>query len=137
VRAVLDTNVLLAGVFTRGVCERVLDICWDNALTITVVSSEFIVEEFADKTESKFGVPADEAAEAVAKLRHRVEIVNPDTVTADACRDPNDVPVLGTAVAGRADYLVTGDQDLLALRMFQGVSIVSPREFYDLICQKE
>jgi predicted nucleic acid-binding protein len=58
-------------------------------------------------------------------------------VAADACRDPDDLPVLGTSVAGQADYLVTGDQDLLTLRSFHGVAIVSPREFYEVIRDME
>jgi len=125
VRAVLDANVLLAGVFTRGVCERLLDICWENAPTIVIVCSEHILGEFADNAETKFGVPAEEVAESVDKLRYRVEIVEPS--------EADDLPVLGTAAAGNANYLVTGDRDLLVLKSFHGIPIVSPREFYDLV----
>ena len=132
-RAVLDANVLLAGVFTRGVCERLLDICWENAPAIAIVCSEHILGEFANNAETKFRVPAQEVAEALGRLRHRVETVEPSAVAADACRDAGDLPVLGTAVAGHADYLVTGDHDLLLLKSFQGIPIVSPREFYDRI----
>jgi len=137
VRAVLDANVLLAGVFTRGVCERVLDICWENAPAIVVVGSEHILGEFAENAEAKFGAPTAEVAEAVAKLRRRMEVVEPSAVAPDSCRDVNDLPVLGTAVAGNADYLVTGDGDLLLLKSFHGIAIVSPREFYDLIHARE
>ena len=132
-RAVLDTNVLLAGVFTRGVCERVLNICSTPAFDIVVVCSEHILGEFAANAETKFGVPAEEVSEAVDILRHRVELVVPDDVPIDACRDPEDLPVLGTATSGRADYLVTGDGDLLTLGAFHGIGVVSPREFYDRI----
>jgi predicted nucleic acid-binding protein len=48
-----------------------------------------------------------------------------------SCRDPDDLPVLGTAVAGGASVLVTGDEDLLTLHEFQGIVILSPREFHD------
>jgi predicted nucleic acid-binding protein len=41
--------------------------------------------------------------------------------------------VLGTAVAGQADYLVTGDKQLLELGNYQGIPILSPREFYDRV----
>ena len=132
-RAVLDSNVLLAGVFTRGVCERPLDVCWEKAPAIVVVCSEHILSEFSDNAETKFRVPVDEVAETVDKLRRRVEIVEPDEVALDACRDAVDLPVLGTATAGKADYLVTGDRDLMALKSFCGIPIVSPREFYDVL----
>lgn len=134
-KAVLDANVLLAGVFTHGVCERILDICWENAPAIVVVCSEHILSEFADNAETKFGVPAEEIADAVDKLRHRVELVEPSEVPMDACRDRDDLPVLGTAKAGNVDYLVTGDRDLLTLKSFHGIPIASPRDFYDLIRQ--
>jgi putative PIN family toxin of toxin-antitoxin system len=111
----------------------VLDICWESAPAIVAVSSEFIFNEFAEHAQSKFGVPVDTLREAVTKLRAHAEIVNPSDIAPDACRDSDDLPILGTAVAGHADYLVTGDQDLLALKSYLGIAIVSPREFYDLI----
>jgi uncharacterized protein len=133
VRVVLDTNVLLSAVFTRGICERVLDICWENSPAIVVICSELILREFAEHAHAKFGVPTDAVGEAVVKLRAHLEVVNPSEVAADACRDPDDLPVLGTVVAGHAHYLVTGDQDLLTLNSFLGIAIVSPRKFYELV----
>lgn len=132
-KAVLDANVLLAGVFTRGVCERVLDICWENAPAVGIVGSEHILREFAENAATKFGVPTAEAVGAVEELRHQIEIVEPNQVEPGACRDVDDLPILGTATAGKVDYLVTGDHDLLSLKSFHGIPIVSPREFYDLI----
>lgn len=132
-RVVLDADVLLSGVLTRGVCERVLDTCWDRAPGIVVVCSEHILREFADNAATKFGVPAEEVVEAVEKLRHRIELVGPSEVPISACRDQDDLPVLGTAMAGNAEYLVTGDGDLLTLKLFHDIPIVSPREFYNLI----
>jgi uncharacterized protein len=137
VRVVLDANVLLAGVFTRGVCERLLDVCWENAPAMVVVCSEHILGELGENAETKFGVPAVEVAETIEKLRHRMEVVEPSQVATDACRDADDLPVLGTAAAGNADYLVTGDRDLLTLQSFHGIPIVSPREFYDRVCTRQ
>lgn len=54
----------------------------------------------------------------------------PAGVDPAACRDPDDLPVLGAAVAGRADLLVTGDKDLLDLHRHEGIPIVTPRECY-------
>ena len=60
-------------------------------------------------------------------------MVAPAPVPADAISDTDDLPVLGTAVAALADYLVTGDAELLALSRFRGVAVVSPRAFHDHI----
>ena len=51
------------------------------------------------------------------------------------CRDPDDDKLLETAVMGEADCLVTGDRDLLVLSPFQGVPIVTPAVFLDLLKQ--
>jgi putative PIN family toxin of toxin-antitoxin system len=65
-------------------------------------------------------------------LRELAQLVEPAAVPDDACRDSDDLVVLGTAVAAGAEYLVTGDNDLLDLGEFQGVGIVTPRQFHDL-----
>jgi len=48
-----------------------------------------------------------------------------------ACRDPDDDWVLATAVAGEAEVIVTGDGDLLDLRSYRGIAILSPRAFLE------
>jgi putative PIN family toxin of toxin-antitoxin system len=63
-------------------------------------------------------------------LREVAEIVTPIAVAADACRDADDLPVLGTVLAAKADCLVTGDKDLLVLTPFSGHPILSPRQFW-------
>ncbi len=129
---VFDTNVLLAGVFTRGVCEALLDACVESEQH-TIILSEYILDEFASHAADKFGAPKQEIHRAVEIFRANCKIVHPEDVPADACRDADDLPILGTAQAGQADCLVTGDQDLLALREFHSVHIVSPRQLYDRI----
>jgi uncharacterized protein len=57
-------------------------------------------------------------------------MVSPVEVPSSACRDPNDLPVLGTAVAGRADVLITVDKDLLDLQDYSSVSIIRPGQFW-------
>jgi predicted nucleic acid-binding protein len=49
----------------------------------------------------------------------------------EACRDLDDLAVLGAAIAAEADMIVSGDSDLLVLKNFRGVLILSPREFLD------
>jgi putative PIN family toxin of toxin-antitoxin system len=129
VRVVFDTNVLLSGVFTRGLCEGLLDACF-GAEDHEVVASEHILREFVHHAAETFGVPAKELKLAVASLRDHLELVEPAEVAADACRDADDLPVLGTLQAAEADCLVTGDKDLLALGEFDGRPILSPRQLW-------
>ena len=131
-RIVFDTNVLLAGVFARGFCEVLLDACL-GCEEHTIVVSRHILREFARQAETKFGVPVGKVRSAVRVLQRHMELVEPAQVTPGACRDPNDLPVLGTILAAKADCLVTGDRDLLDLRKFSAIPILSPRAFHDLL----
>jgi uncharacterized protein len=130
VRVVLDTNVLLAAFATRGLCEAVFTVCLSDH---ELILSEAILAEVGRNLTRKLKMPALQAAENVALLREQAWIVEPAEVPPDACRDLDDCAVLGTAQAGAADVLVTGDNDLLVLKRFHGVRILSPRAFHDLL----
>ena len=77
----------------------------------------------------RFAYDETEAVDVAAGLLLRVETVEPVTFETQVCRDPDDDAILGTAIAGNAACVVTGDSDLLVLERFQGVDIVSPSEF--------
>ena len=125
---VLDTNVLLAAFATRGLCEAVFEVC---LAAHEIVLSEHILKELRRHLRVKFKVPASHADQVIAFLREHAALVKPAKVPASACRDHSDLPVLGTAVAAEADCLVTGDRDLLDLKEFRGIPILSPRAFHD------
>lgn len=70
--------------------------------------------------------------EATGLIFSRMEKVEPAFVKKSACRDPDDVMILGTALAGNCQYLITGDKDLLQLVSFQEIPIIFPRDFWRL-----
>lgn len=74
---------------------------------------------------------------ALTTLRNRAEFIGPADNVRGVAEDEEDDLVLATAVAGRADYLVTGDKGLLALREFHGVAIITPRTFLDLLLRED
>ena len=63
--------------------------------------------------------------EVLAPLCIRVEIIRP----VQACRDPNDDKFLEVAINGTADFILSGDKDLLALHPFHDIPILSPTEY--------
>jgi len=128
VKVVLDTNVLLAAFATRGLCEAVFEACLARH---EIVLSKYILKELRRHLRGKLKLPASQADAIVSFLREHTTIVQPAKVPADACRDRSDLAVLGTALAGSADCLVTGDRDLLELRCFHATRILSPRAFHD------
>ena len=127
-KVVLDTNVVLAAFAARGLCEAVVAVCLDRH---DVLLSEPILAEVDEHLRGKFKLPAARAREIVGFLREHAVVVVPVDVPADACRDADDLAVLGTVAAAEADCLVTGDNDLLTLGSFRDAAIISPREFYD------
>jgi len=128
VKVVLDTNVLLAAFATRGLCEAVLDVCLASH---EIVLSKHILKELRRHLTAKLKLPVEQAEAIVTFLREHASIVSPAKVPAGACRDRGDLAVLGTAVSAAADCLVTGDRDLLDIRQFHGIPILSPRAFHD------
>lgn len=67
----------------------------------------------------------------------QASMIDPVPLSPDICRDPEDVKILGLAVAGSANYIVTGDKDLLVLKEFQGIPILNPRAFSSLLHSEE
>ena len=127
-KVVLDTNVILAAFATRGLCESILDLCLDQH---QIILSEPILAEATEHLVEKFKVPVTQIQGIVALLREHSVLVEPTEVPSNACRDQNDLPILGTLLAGGADCLVTGDKDLLVIKQFRKIPIMSPRQFYD------
>jgi hypothetical protein len=94
------------------------------------VASPAILEEVRRNLVGKIKVTAGQADQTVRLLRTRLQVVDPVALGAQVCRDPDDDVVLGTAIAGRCDAIVTGDKDLLDLGSFRDIPIVSPRAFW-------
>jgi len=128
VKVVLDTNVLLAAFATRGLCEAVFEACLRSH---EIILSDHILGELQRHLRGKFKAPPRQADAILSFLRDSATVVAPAKVHAGACRDRTDLAVLGTALAAEADCLVTGDRDLLALKTFQGIPLLSPRAFHD------
>jgi len=126
VKIVLDTNVLIAALIARGVCHQLLEHCISHH---ELVTSEFILNEVRDKLVEKFKHTSETADEVVRLLRSQLEVVLPVALDAPVCRDADDDNILATAVAGNCECIVTGDKDLLILKQFKGISILSPSEF--------
>jgi uncharacterized protein len=133
VRLVLDANVLIAAFVARGVCAELLEYCVREHEPVT---SAAILEEVRRNLVDKIKVTTAQANQTVRLLRTRFEEVEPFALESPVSRDPDDDVVLGTAIAGRCDAIVTGDKDLLDLVTHQGIAIVSPRGFWSFDSQR-
>lgn len=127
-RIVLDTNVIVAAFATRGLCAEAFEVCITGH---TLVTSEYILVEVDKNLLKKVKLPRPAVRDVIDYLRDTAEIVEPDPVSPESCRDKHDLPVIGTATKGNASVIVTGDADLLSLKSCLGVDMLTPREFWD------
>ena len=135
-RVVLDTNVLLSGIEYPASIPGKIIAAWRYG-SVDVVLSGFILDELRrvlPRLANRHLLSAVEIEDLVDILSIQAEIVDPLPNQTPDLRDPNDLPVLGTLLAaqraGGADYLVTGDKDLLA--MSGSFPIVTPAQFWTM-----
>ena len=132
-RIVLDANIVVAAFAARGLCESIFELCLDSH---DIVLSEHLLAEIHKNLVKKVKLPRNGADQIIALLRENAEIVKPTPLPAHSCRDTDDVKVLGAAVAAHADAIVTGDKDLLVLKRFRLIPILTPRQFSELVREK-
>jgi len=129
-KVVVDTNVLISGVFFGGMPSRVLE-AWRDGKIGLVVTPE-ILEEYrrvGEELEAQF--PGVSLAPLLALLVMTAEIIEPPGLPEQVSRDPDDDKFIACALAGDCRCIVSGDKDLLEVSGYQGVKIVAPREFLE------
>jgi hypothetical protein len=88
-------------------------------------------DKFAERL-NRIGATADDIVETIYILG---EGVHPVYVPMTTVRDKDDIIILACAAGGNADYIVTGDDDLLVLKEYKGIRIVTPAEFIAILLQ--
>jgi putative PIN family toxin of toxin-antitoxin system len=129
VRIVLDTNVLVSALIAvESTPGKAMDKAEREALMLASPST--LSEAYEVLVRPKFSrfLPLTTRIELFNRYREGVQIVS-IVFPIRACRDPHDDKFLEVAINGKADILVTGDQDLLALDPFQGVRILTPQQY--------
>jgi uncharacterized protein len=133
-RAVLDTNVLISALNYGGIPEQLLDLSTDEAFVLCL--STTIVEETKRILQDRFRWPEARIETVLEPILSRGDIVEPTTVVT-VSRDPDDDHILACATEAHADVIVSGDNDLVELANFQGISILTPRQFLDLLAGEQ
>lgn len=130
-RIVVDANVLVSGAFWSGLPSRVLSLWAHDRVDVLVSESilaeyERVLEEIGRKAKSP--ELALQWVQFVGQHGTLIDVRSPVCY----CRDPNDDKYLACAADGDADYIVSGDRDLLDLKQFIGIPIVTPRRFLEI-----
>ena len=129
-RVLLDTNVLASAFGSRGLCADVLRVILSEH---ELVTGEVVIEELGRALIKKFGMPADIVRGYERFLRSYHVEPKPRQLPNLDLSERADRMVVGSALNAKAEILVTGDHEMLALKkMPQGLRIISPREFWNL-----
>jgi len=128
-RVILDTNILVSAIAYPGSIPGRIFSAWQRG-QLDVVLSRYILDEM-ERVLPRFAqvkLSASGIRDLADSFMFRAEIVEPSLVAEASLRDEADVAVLGTLLAAKADYLITGDKDLLALA--ERYPIVTPAAFW-------
>jgi len=137
VRVVLDTNVLVSGLVAgQGVPRQILDAWVEGCFTL--VTSLYLVEELVHvlsypRIAKRLRISSEEVEALLAALLSQAEVVPGHLCLPGVTRDPKDDSVVACAKEGQADCIVSGDQDLLVLGEYEGIQVVTPRQFMQSI----
>jgi len=126
-QVVLDTNVLVSGVFWRGPANRILEL-WAKGKIEVVVSPVILTEHQRLLAEMERGKPAGLADAWTVFIAQHATVIHP-AGHPRLCRDPDDDKFLHCALSAGARALVSGDKDLLSMGRVADVELLTPAAF--------
>lgn len=139
IKAVIDTNVILSGILWGGVPRKLIEALIQQQY-ISLVSEEILNELSATFTREKFTAEfiriKQTPHDAIRMYQLHtvfVQSVSIESLAENAVRDPKDRMIIACAIAGQADYIVSGDKDLTDLGRYQTIQIVKPAAFLELL----
>ena len=133
-KIVLDTNVLIAAFATQGLCHAIVELCLDQQ---EMILSEAILDEVAKALKTKLKVPSIAIQDVRQYLKGHASIFDIKQLFRKISRDPSDDHILALAEESKADYIITGEQDLLIFKRHEKIPIIQPRQLWEIMKMKE
>lgn len=138
-KVVLDTTIIISAyLVARGAPARIL--ADFRRREFQMILSPALLGEYQrvlirPDVQRRHGASASQTASDLAAIRSLAIVVNPADVPAVIAVDPDDGMVLACALAGQADYIVSGDSHLLGLGEYEGIRIVSPAALDSILAE--
>lgn len=132
-KLVFDTNVIFSAVATHGLANSIFEYCLQQH---TIVLSDHILGELENNFLKKLKMPLDKIQAVLSFLKQFCLIADAKKLKRNICRDREDDKILGLAINVGADFIITGDKDLLVLKKFESIAILTPREFWEIARNK-
>lgn len=127
-KIILDSNVIISALVTQGLSSRVLDLCIDKHVIFT---SSWILNEVTRILSNKFKIESEKLIRIRNFIQSATFIIEPKGKKPTHCRDEDDNNILHLAKHVHADLIITGDGDLLILKTFEDIKIITPRQFME------
>ncbi len=139
-RVVLDSNVVVSSYIISIGAPAYLIAAWRNQAFVLVVSDSVLSEYQRSlgypRVSRRHGLTPEQIAEQIAYIRESALMVVPENLPRVVPNDPDDDQIIACALAGQADYIVTGDHHLLDLREYRGIRILSPAVFLVMLASE-
>lgn len=130
IKAVIDTSTLISALGWEGKPQQIFSYCLNKGLQI-VISPEILEEVREVLFRKKFAfIDSDKKNEFILLLSQLAEIVCPQQKV-DICRDKDDNKFIEAALSAKINIIISSDEDLLALKEYEGIKILSPHEFLE------
>lgn len=129
-RVVIDTNVVISGIFFGGPPAKVLEAVLDEQYQV-ILSEEIIKEyfEILHRISEKRNAPIDPGSKIINILISNAIIIDATNAETPQCADPDDIKFLQAAIASNAKFLISGDKHLLDVGKYKGGIVLKPKEF--------
>jgi len=134
VRVLLDTNVIVSAVTTRGLCA---DVFRAVLAAHELVTCAQVIQEVRRNLRIKFGVPDPLIEEYLELIGQDAIVAEPEDLPDLPIQDRDDAAIVAAAIGARAEVLVTGDHELQSLKNIGKVRILSPRAFWEELTAHE
>ena len=133
-KALIDTNVWVSALIKAGTPKELLD-AWLIESLFIIVYPQWLIDELRNirsKPRLVARIHPDDVQNLITHIEEDGFLVEPEDVPA-VSRDPKDDVFLACAAAAQADFLVTGDDDLLCLQKYRHTQIVTPAQFLQIL----
>lgn len=124
-RVVIDSNVFISGYIWAGKPAKIIDLWLDDKFSLLI--SNLVITELITHLQVA-QVNKNKIEEIIEIFKNQSTLLNPPKKV-HICRDSTDNQILDLCLTGKADYLITGDKDLLVLKSFKNTKIVTPDFF--------
>ena len=129
-KIILDTNVLISGIFFKGPPNQILK-AWQEGKIQLVISEEILTEYKRVVEDLSQKYPAIEINQILELITIYSEVIDTKDFKVSVCEDPDDNKFLSCALSSKSNIIVSGDKHLLEISGFQGLIIIKPRDFID------